>query len=92
MAPVLRRFLRCSEFPAYPHFHTQVGVIPKQRKEPQTPPAGPEVPGDFVSEELRADCLRFLVDLRAMVVRRAEMLGGATDHVPPDEDVGTPRR
>ena len=81
------------EIPAYPHFHTQVGVIPEQRKEPQTPPArGPEVPGDFVSEELRADCLRFLEDLRAMVARRAKMLGGATDRVPPGEDIDTPPR
>jgi hypothetical protein len=32
----------------------------------------PEPPGEFVSEELRADCARFLDELRALIERRDE--------------------
>ena len=42
-------------------------------EQPKKPAAGrPELPGEFVSEELRADCARFLEDLRALVGHRAE--------------------
>jgi hypothetical protein len=44
---------------------------------------------------LRADCTRFLEELRALVRRRAEMLGAKTDWVPGraprDEDADIPR-
>jgi hypothetical protein len=44
-------------------------------EQPEKPPTGrPELPGEFVSEDLRADCARFLEDLRALVGHRAEML------------------
>ena len=33
----------------------------------------PELPGEFVSEELRADCARFLDELRALVHHRTEL-------------------
>ena len=33
----------------------------------------PELPGEFVSEELRADCARFLEELRALVRHRTEL-------------------
>jgi hypothetical protein len=42
----------------------------------------PELPGDFVSEDLRADCVRFLEELRALIGRRAELLAGGTGWVP----------
>jgi hypothetical protein len=42
----------------------------------------PELPGDFVSEDLRADCIRFLEELRALIGRRAELLAGSTGWVP----------
>jgi hypothetical protein len=32
----------------------------------------PEPPGEFVSEELREDCMRFLDDLRTQLHRRVE--------------------
>jgi hypothetical protein len=32
----------------------------------------PELPGEFVSEDLRADCARFLDDLRARTALRRE--------------------
>jgi hypothetical protein len=34
---------------------------------------GPELPGEFVSEELRADCARFLEELRVLVRHRSEL-------------------
>ena len=50
----------------------------------ETPPGArrPNLPGDFVSEELRADCTRFLEAIHALVGRRAEMLGAKTGWVP----------
>jgi hypothetical protein len=50
----------------------------------------PDLPGDFVSEQLRADCARFLEELRVLVRRRAAMLDAQTDRPPdraPDADV-----
>ena len=50
---------------------------------PQEPPErAPSLPGDFVSEQLRADCARFLEELRVLVGRRAAMLGANTDWPP----------
>jgi len=66
---------------------------------PEKPPASqPELPGEFVSEELRADCSRFLTELRALVGHRAELLAARTGWVPEgrgvasDPDAGTPPR
>jgi hypothetical protein len=42
----------------------------------------PELPGDFVSEDLRADCIRFLEELRALIGRRAELLAASGGWVP----------
>jgi hypothetical protein len=76
------------------------GVIPGPNEQPETPPGArtPNLPGDFVSEELRADCTRFLEAIHALVGRRAEMLGAKTGWVPNpppvtvEEDVDTPPR
>jgi len=85
---------------SYPRFpHTGWGVIPGPKEQPETPPGGrtPNLPGDFVSEELRADCTRFLEAIHALVERRAEMMLGAKTRWVPDpprvnagEDAGTP--
>jgi len=68
------------------------GVIPGPSEQPpQEPPMrAPDLPGDFVSEQLRADCARFLEELRVLVRRRAVMLDAQTDWPPdpaPDDDV-----
>src|ERR671931_2032982 len=75
------------------------GVISGPSDQSETPPGRqPDLPGDFVTEELRADCTRFLEELRALVERRAEMLGAKTgfvsdpSRVTPDEDLDTTHR
>jgi hypothetical protein len=73
-------------------------VILGPNEQPQPPPRAqtPNLPGDFVSEELRADCARFFEAIHALKVRRAEMLGAKTGWVPNPpgvtggEDAGTP--
>ena len=37
------------------------------------PSPEPELPGEFVSEDLRADCARFLNELRALIRLRREL-------------------
>ena len=77
-----------------------MGIISGPSEQPETPPAREsEPPGEFVSENLRADCTRFLEAIHALVGRRAEMLGAAKTgwlpNPPPvtvDEDVDTPPR
>src|SRR5204862_1590546 len=56
------------------------GVIPGPNDQPEPPPRArtPSLPGDFVSEELHADCARFLEAMHALAVRRGEMLGAKT--------------
>ena len=56
------------------------GVIPGPNDQPEPPPRArtPNLPGEFVSEELRADCVRFLEAMHALAVRRGEMLGAKT--------------
>jgi len=51
---------------------------------------GPELPGEFVSDELRNDCARFLVELKRLVELRRELTTdsaawapGPTDPQPP---------
>lgn len=48
----------------------------------EQPKKEPELPGEFVSEELRADCSRFLEELRALLGRRAELLAASAGWVP----------
>lgn len=56
----------------------------------------PNLPGDLVSEQLPADCTRFLEELRVLVGRRrAAMLGPKTGWLPDpprDGDVDAPQR
>jgi hypothetical protein len=51
------------------------------------PPPEPELPGEFVSEDLRADCGRFLNELLARVELRRELAPENGVWVP-----STPRR
>ncbi len=48
------------------------------------PPQEPELPGEFVSEELRSDCARFLKELRALV--------GLRSALPPESAAWVPAR
>jgi len=41
-----------------------------------------EPPGEFVSEDLRADCARFLEELRAQIEGRPDHPPGGTGWVP----------
>ena len=38
-----------------------------------SPGSEPELPGEFVSEDMRADCARFLGELRALIRHRREL-------------------
>ena len=86
------------KYPSYPPFpHRGWGVISGPSEQPETPPAREsEPPGEFVSENLRADCTRFLEELRALVRRRADLPAASTGWVPgphqatADRDVETP--
>lgn len=44
----------------------------------------PELPGEFVSEDMRADCARFLDELRALVRQRREQPQETSAWVPND--------
>jgi hypothetical protein len=79
------------------------GVSTGPREQPgeqptKTPAAQPELPGEFVSEDLRADCNRFLEEARALAGRRAELLASRSRWVPKRRgvtsvrDAGTPPR
>jgi hypothetical protein len=58
-------------------------VISAPEEQPETPPARePELPGEFVSEDLRADCARFLEELRTLIGQRADVPPGSTGWVP----------
>jgi hypothetical protein len=60
-------------FEGFHSFHTRWGVITGPGRQAQSGcPREPEPPGEFVSEELRDDCARFLEDLRALIDRRCE--------------------
>jgi hypothetical protein len=54
---------------------------PEQQPESASP-GEPELPGEFVSEDERADCARFLEDVRALIERRAGLPYPGTDWVP----------
>jgi hypothetical protein len=49
-----------------------------------SPSPEPELPGEFVSEDMRADCARFLDELRALVRRRRELPEETSAWVPND--------
>jgi len=50
-------------------------------EQPNESPAGrPELPGEFVSDDLRADCSRFLEEIRTLVGHRAQLLAGRPGH------------
>ena len=52
-------------------------------QQPESAPAGEsEPPGEFVTEDLRADCARFLEELRAQIEGRADLPPGSTGWVP----------
>ena len=58
-------------------------MILDPEQQPESAPAGKsEPPGEFVSEDLRADCVRFLEELRAQIEGRAELPPGSTGWVP----------
>src|SRR5262245_46371479 len=64
--------------------------MPGPSEQPKRPTAHePELPGDFVSEDLRADCLRFLEELRALIGRRAELLAASAGWVPEGRQSGS---
>jgi hypothetical protein len=44
----------------------------ESRESGPPPQPGPGLPGEFVSEELRDDCVRFLDELRAQIALRGE--------------------
>jgi hypothetical protein len=54
-------------------FHKGWGVISGPGNQPESPHARqPEPPGEFVSDQLRDDCARFLDELRTQIHRREE--------------------
>ena len=55
--------------------------------DPQERPSSPEprLPGDFVSEDLRADCARFLEQLRKLVELRSAQPPEITARRPDDD-------
>jgi hypothetical protein len=50
----------------------------------------PELPGEFVSEDLRADCARFLDDQRARIRRRSELPSERAFWLPDDSASQSP--
>jgi len=72
-------------------------VISGPSEQPERPHAcEPKPPGQFVSEDLRADCTRFLENSRALAGRRADLPAESNGWVPgphqatADRDVETP--
>jgi hypothetical protein len=58
-------------------------VIPGPKQQLEGAPAREsELPGEFVSEDLRTDCARFLEELRALIGRRADLPAASTGWVP----------
>jgi hypothetical protein len=52
---------------------------------------GPELPGEFVSDELRNDCARFLVELKRLVELRREPTPDSAAWAPGPTDPQPPR-
>jgi hypothetical protein len=64
-------------------FHKEVGSNPRTEPQPdQAPVRESDVPGDFVSDDLRADCARFIDDVRTLVERRAAPPPGSPGWLP----------
>jgi hypothetical protein len=51
---------------------------------------GPELPGEFVSDELRNDCARFLDDLKRLVELRRELTPDSAAWAPGPSDPQPP--
>jgi hypothetical protein len=51
-----------------------------------SPTAEPALPGEFVTDEMRADCARFLAELRALVRLRRELPEDGSSWMPVDRD------
>jgi hypothetical protein len=64
--------------------HTREGNETERVREPALGPVAEYVPGEFVSEGMRADCARFLDELRAQISRRSDA-GGEGPTGPPSE-------
>jgi hypothetical protein len=63
-------------------FHRELGSDPWTQQQPEKAlEREPELPGEFVSEDLRADCARFLEDQRALIRWRADLPSGGTGWV-----------
>jgi hypothetical protein len=64
-------------------FHKRWGAITGPGREAESARShAPEPPGEFVSDELRDDCARFLDELRTMIHHRGEAEVEAPDWVP----------
>jgi hypothetical protein len=86
-APRSLRFTDAS----YPQFPQHVGSnfwTPNNSPESVTAPES-DPPGEFVSEDLRADCARFLEELRVQIKGRVDLLPGSTGWVPGGVDAGS---
>jgi len=58
-------------------------LSPDPKQQPESPDGlESEPPGEFVSEDLRADCARFLEELRAQIEGRAALPPGNTEFGP----------
>ena len=51
---------------------------------------GPELPGEFVSDELRNDCARFLDELKRLVELRRELTTDSAEWAPGPPDPQPP--
>jgi len=51
-----------------------------------SPTVEPALPGEFVTEEMRDDCARFLAELRALVRLRCELPEAGSPWMPADRD------
>ena len=64
-------------------FHRKVGSNPWTQQQPEKALGREsELPGEFVSEDLRADCARFLEDQRALIRWRADLPPGSEGWLP----------
>jgi hypothetical protein len=69
--------------PEFPQFPQRGGERILDRATPGSPPSPePELPGEFVSDDLRADCARFLSEQRALIGRRRELSPESSAWVP----------
>ena len=70
-------------------FHKRWGAITGPGREAESAHSrARELPGEFVSDELRDDCARFLDELRTMIHRRGEAEVEGADWVPANAKPG----